>query len=157
MGGKGSGTPRIQTVMGEWYRQHQVPPSSIVRFQYGVRDSLIVGRVSMTLEQAAMIDRALPRLDMLVITPGDIRIVELKPEAQLRDVGQAMQYAESLKRDVQLKDYLDRPMRLVLVVLKANESVRALVEGQGMQYLVIPPSEVDLIETTAPSGRTTWV
>lgn len=146
VGGTGSGTLKVQRPMAQYYRDHFVPPNAIVRYQYGIKDSLIMQRTNLSLEEAAMIERALPRLDMLVITSKEIRIVELKPNVQLRDIGQALQYVESLKRDVHLAPYLDRPIRLVMCSLTENANVRALVEGQKGEYIVIPAALLPVMD-----------
>lgn len=142
MGAPGSGTLKLINPMSEWYRRYRVPPGSIVRFQYAIWDELLVKREGVILEEAATFTRAMPRLDMLVITPSEVRIVEMKPNAQLRDVGQALQYEASLKRDVMLRERLDRPIKIVMVTLHENANVRALCEGQGVEYIVIPPTEL---------------
>ncbi len=142
MGAPGSGTPRIITPMSEWYRKYKTPPGSTVRYQYPIWDELLVKRKGVILEEAATFTRAMPRLDMLVITPSEVRIVEMKPKAQLRDIGQALQYEKSLHRDVMLHEHLNRPVRIVMVTLQENMNVRALCEGQGIEYLVIPRSEL---------------
>lgn len=144
MGAPGSGTLRIINPMSAWYRKYKVPPGSTVRFQYPIWDELLVKRQGVILEEAATFTRAMPRLDMLVITPDEVRIVEMKPNAQLRDVGQALQYEQSLKRDVMLRERLDRPMRVVMVTLQENLNVRALCEGQGIEYVVIPRTEIEV-------------
>ncbi len=142
MGAPGSGTLRIINPMSEWYRKYKVPPGSTVRYQYPIWDELLVRRNGVILEDAVTFTRAMPRLDMLVVTPSEVRIVEMKPNAQLRDVGQALQYLESLKRDVMLRERLDRPIKVVMVTLHENLNVRALCEGQGIEYVVIPGTEL---------------
>ncbi len=144
MGGIGSGTLRVQRPMAQYYKEHYCPAGCIIRYQYGIKDRLLIERSNLNLEEVAIIERALPRLDMLVITHDEVRIVELKPNAQLRDVGQALQYVESLKRDVFLASYLNRPIKLILCSLTENANVRALVEGQGGEYIVIPATELPL-------------
>lgn len=144
MGAPGSGTLKLINPMSEWYRKYQVPAGSTVRYQYPIWDELLVKRTGVILEEAATFTRSMPRLDMLVITPAEIRIVEMKPNAQLRDVGQATQYATSLARDVMLRDHLDRPIKIVMVTLHENANVRALCEGQGIEYIVIPATELSV-------------
>jgi len=144
MGAPGSGTLRIIAPMSEWYRKYRVPEGAIVRYQYPIWDELLVKRQNVTLEEASVFTRAMPRLDMLVITKSEVRIVEMKPNAALRDVGQAMQYETSLRRDVMLRERLDRPIRVVMVTLKENANVRALCEGQNIEYIVIPATELNI-------------
>ena len=148
MGAPGSGTLRLINPMSEWYRKYRVPPGSTVRYQYPIWDELLVKRKDVILEEAATFTRAMPRLDMLVITSAEVRIVEMKPNAQLRDVGQALQYEQSLKRDVMLRERMDRPIKIVMVTLHENMNVRALCEGQGIEYIVIPPTELQQPSST---------
>jgi len=128
--------------MAAWYRKYRVPEGATVDLQYPAFDSVLVTRPNVSLEQARAFRRAMPRLDMLVILPSEVRIVELKPNAQLRDLGQALQYQTSLKRDIFLGPLLDRPLRVVLCTLQENENVRVLCEAQGIEYIVIPVSEL---------------
>lgn len=142
MGGVGSGKPRISAQMAAWYRQYRVPEGATVDLQFAAFDSVLVNRPGVSLEQARSFRRAMPRLDMLVILPSEVRIVELKPDAQLRDLGQAEQYRTSLRRDIFVGPLLDRPLRVVLCTLHENENVRALCEAQDIEYIVIPVSEL---------------
>jgi len=86
--------------------------------------------------------RAMPRLDLLVIAPGELQLIELKPNAQLKDVGQVLQYRRYLERDVFIKNVIDRPIRMALVTMNENGSVRAACDAEGIEYHVIPLSEL---------------
>lgn len=125
-----------------WYEQYRMPPGSTRRYQYSIFDEIQTSRMSTSLEEAAIQSRAMPRLDLLVIAPEEIHVVELKPLAALKDVGQVIQYAKYLKRDIFLRDHLTRPMRLILCSLVENASVRAACDSEGIEYVVIPRDEL---------------
>lgn len=128
--------------MSMWYEQYRMPPGSTRRYQYSIFDEIQTSRMSTSLEEAAIQSRAMPRLDLLVIAPEEIHVVELKPLAALKDVGQVIQYAKYLKRDIFLRDHLTRPMRLILCSLVENASVRAACDSEGIEYVVIPRDEL---------------
>jgi len=136
------GKPKIQRQMSLWYEQYRIPPGATKRYQYSIFDSVQVERTTMSIEEASSMARAMPRLDLLVIAPDQIHVVELKPDAQLKDVGQLLQYERYLKRDVFLAPHLTRPIRRVLVTLHENASVRAACEPENIEYLVIPLAEL---------------
>lgn len=136
------GRPRVQRQMALWYEQYRMPPGAERRYQYSIFDRVQVERTTLTLEEAAVLSRAMPRLDFLVIAPDAVHVVELKPNAQLKDVGQVLQYARYLERDIFISKHLDRPVRLVLVSLTENASVRAACEAEGIEYLQIPADEL---------------
>ncbi len=136
------GRPSVQRQMSMWWDQYRLPPNAFRRYQYAIFDTILTSRACATLEEASSFSRAMPRLDMLVILPGEIQLIELKPDAQLKDVGQLLQYENSLRRDVFLKDKLDRPVKRIMCTLHENANVRAMCEGQGIEYVVIPVSEL---------------
>lgn len=136
------GKPKLQAQMAAWYEKYRMPPGSTRKYQYSIFDSVQVGRSTATIEEASSLQRAMPRLDMLVITADEIRLVELKPNAQLKDVGQVLQYERYLQRDIFLKPHLNRPIRRILCSLQENASVRAACEPEGIEYIVIPVSEL---------------
>lgn len=136
------GKPKIQRQMSMWYEIYRIPPGATKRYQYSIFDSVQVERTTMSLEEASSMARAMPRLDLLVIAPDQIHVVELKPDAQLKDVGQLLQYERYLMRDVFLAPHLTRPIRRVLVTLHENASVRAACEPENIEYIVIPLSEL---------------
>ena len=125
-----------------WWVQFRVPPGSTCRYQYSIFDSIQVERSPINLEEAASMSRAMPRLDLLVIAPGELQLIELKPNAQLKDVGQVLQYRRYLERDVFIKNVIDRPIRMALVTMNENGSVRAACDAEGIEYHVIPLSEL---------------
>jgi len=128
--------------MSEWYKQYRLPPNTTVRYQYSIFDSVQVSRTTVSAEDASALQRAMPRLDMLVILPDGIQLVELKPNAQLKDVGQVLQYERYLQRDIFLKPHLGQPIKRVLCSLQENASVRAACEPENIEYIVIPISEL---------------
>lgn len=136
------GKPKLQRQMADWYRLYRLPPGATVRYQYSIFDSVQVSRTTLSAEDASSLQRAMPRLDMLVILPGGIQLVELKPNAQLKDVGQVLQYEKYLRRDIFLKPHLNQPIKRVLCSLHENASVRAACEPEGIEYVVIPESEL---------------
>jgi hypothetical protein len=137
-----SGRPKVQRQMSAWYQLYRVPPGSTVRYQYSIFDSVQTERATVSAEEASSMSRAMPRLDMLVIAPGEIRLVELKPNAQLKDVGQVLQYERYLMRDIFLKPHLGQPVKRVLCSLQENSSVRAACAPENIEYIVIPTSEL---------------
>ncbi len=137
-----SGKPKIQRQMSEWYRMYRLPPSATVRYQYSIFDSVQVGRTTTSAEDASSLQRGMPRLDMLVIAPDGIQLVELKPNAQLKDVGQVLQYERYLMRDIFLKPHLNQPIKRVLCSMIENASVRAACVPENIEYIVIPISEL---------------
>jgi hypothetical protein len=136
------GKPKIQRQMADWYKQFRLPPNTTVRYQYSIFDSVQVSRTTVSADDASSLQRAMPRLDMLVILPDGLQLIELKPNAQLKDVGQVLQYARYLQRDIFLKPHLNQPIKLVLCSLTDNASVRAACEPENIEYLVIPPDEL---------------
>lgn len=136
------GRPKVQRQMSMWYEQYRIPPGATKKYQYSIFDSVQVQRTTTSLEDAAAMARAMPRLDLLVIAPDQIHVVELKPDAQLKDVGQLLQYERYLKRDVFLAPHLTRPIKRVLVTLHENASVRAACEPEGIEYIIIPLAEL---------------
>jgi len=136
------GKPRIQRQMAMWWEQFRMPPGSTRRYQYSIFDSVQVERSTVNMEDAVSLSRGMPRVDLLVVAPGEMQMVELKPNAQLKDVGQVHQYRRYLERDIFLKQHLSMPVSLHLVSLKENASVRAACEAEGIQYHVIPLSEL---------------
>ena len=128
--------------MSLWYEKYRMPPGSTRRYQYSIFDEVQTSRVSTSLEEAAILSRAMPRLDLLVIAPDAVHVVELKPLAALKDVGQVLQYAKYLQRDIFLRDHLTRPIRLVLCSVTENASVRAACQADGIEYIVIPRDEL---------------
>ncbi len=142
MGGIGSGTFSVQRRMRAWYKKYREPPGSTDFFQYQIQDGAILSRATASAIDAVYLARTLPRLDLLVIAPDEIRIVELKQKASAGELGQMLQYMQSLKRDRNLGQYLRGKVRYVLCVLQENANVRALCDAQGIEYLVIPASEL---------------
>jgi len=136
------GKPRIQRQMSLWYEQYRMPPGSTRRYQYSIFDSVQVERTTVNMEDAVSLARGMPRVDLLVVAPTELQLVELKPNAQLKDVGQVHQYKRYLDRDIFLKQHLNMPVSLHLVTLKENASVRAACDAEGIQYHVIPLSEL---------------
>jgi hypothetical protein len=136
------GKPKIQRQMSEWYKQYRLPPGATVRYQYSIFDSVQVSRTTLSADDASALQRAMPRLDMLVIIPGEIQLVELKPNAQLKDVGQVLQYERYLMRDIFLAPHLNQPIKRVLCSMIENASVRAACEPENIEYIVIPQSEL---------------
>ena len=136
------GKPKVQRQMSEWYKQYRLPQGATVRYQYSIFDSVQVNRSTVSADDASALQRAMPRLDMLVIIPGEIQLVELKPNAQLKDVGQVLQYERYLMRDIFLKPHLNTPIKRVLCSLQENASVRAACEPENIEYIVIPVSEL---------------
>lgn len=136
------GKPKLQAQMCAWYEKYRMPPGATRKYQYSIFDSVQVERSTSTIEEASSLQRAMPRLDMLVITADEIYLVELKPNAQLKDVGQVLQYERYLQRDIFLKPHLNRPIKRVLCSLQENASVRAACEPEGIEYIVIPVSEL---------------
>lgn len=145
MGGPGSGKPKVQRLMAIWYETFRMPPGSNRKYQYSVFDSIQVARTKADLSEAVNFSRAMPRIDLLVVAPQALIVVELKPKASLAEVGQVVQYSKYLARDVFIKPYLDRPMKLVLCTLQDNASVRAACEADGIEYIYIPPQELDTL------------
>lgn len=136
------GKPKIQRQMSEWYKLYRLPPGATVRYQYSIFDSVQVERSTVSAEDASSLQRAMPRLDMLVILSDGIQLVELKPNAQLKDVGQVLQYERYLMRDIFLKPHLNQPIKRVLCSMIENASVRAACEPENIEYIVIPVSEL---------------
>jgi len=143
MGGPGSGKPKVQRLMSIWYETYRMPPGSSRKYQYSVFDSVQVDRNKISLEEASSFARAMPRIDLLVIAPDAVHIVELKPKASLAEVGQVTQYKKYFERDVFIAPYIDRPIKLVLCTLQDNASVRAACDADGIEYIYIPPAELD--------------
>lgn len=137
-----SGKPRIQRQMSMWYEKFRLPPGTERRYQYSIFDGVQTSRATVSLEDAMALSRAMPRLDLLAVTPEDIHLVELKPNAQLKDVGQVLQYEKYLMRDIFVSQHLNRPIKRVLVSLTENASVRAACAADNIEYLVIPQSEL---------------
>ena len=136
------GKPRIQRQMALWWEQYRMPPGSTRRYQYSIFDSLQVERSTVSAEDAVSLARGMPRIDLLVVAPDELQLVELKPNAQLKDVGQVIQYKKYLDRDIFLKQHMNQPVRLALVTLKDNASVRVACDAEGIEYHVIPLSEL---------------
>jgi hypothetical protein len=136
------GKPRIQRQMAMWWEQYRMPPGSTRRYQYSIFDKIQVDRSTVNLEDAASLSRGMPRIDLLVIAPEGVQLVELKPNAQLKDVGQVIMYRKYLQRDIFLQQHLTRPVSMHMVTLKENASVRAACDAEGIQYHVIPLSEL---------------
>ncbi len=128
--------------MALWYEKYRLPPGADRRYQYSIFDRVLAERSTASLEEAAILTRAMPRLDMLVILPAEIQLVEIKPNAQLKDVGQILQYERYLKRDIFLEKHLTRPIRRIMLTLQENGSVRAACEAEGIEYVVIPVLEL---------------
>ena len=137
-----SGKPKIQRQMSEWYKLYRLPQGATVRYQYSIFDSVQVSRTTVSADDASALQRAMPRLDMLVITSDHLELVELKPNAQLKDVGQVLQYERYLMRDIFLKPHLNQPIKRVLCSMIENASVRAACEPENIEYIVIPLSEL---------------
>lgn len=140
-----SGRPKVQKAMSLWYEKFRLPPNAERRYQYSIFDSIQTGRTTASLEDAMILSRAMPRLDMLAVTPDMIHLVELKPNAQLRDVGQVLQYEKYLKRDIFIAQHLNRTIKRVLVSLTDNASVRAACGAEDIEYIVIPAAELPAI------------
>lgn len=136
------GKPKLQAQMSAWFEKYRMPAGATRKYQYSIFDSVQVGRSTATLEEAASLQRAMPRLDMLIVTKDGVWLVELKPNAQLKDVGQVLQYERYLQRDIFLKPHLNRPIKRFLCSLQENASVRAACEPDGIEYIVIPISEL---------------
>lgn len=136
------GRPKIQRQMSMWYIKYKMPPGATPRYQYSIFDSVQVERSSATALEASSLQRAMPRLDMLVITSDHLELVELKPNAQLKDVGQVLQYLRYLQRDIFLQPHMSQPIKLVLCTLQENASVRAACAPENIEYIVIPISEL---------------
>ena len=133
-----SGKPKIQRQMSEWYKQYRLPPNTTVRYQYSIFDSVQVERSTLSAEDASSLQRAMPRLDMLVIAHDGLQLVELKPNAQLKDVGQVLQYERYLMRDIFLKKHLDQPIKRVLCSMIENANGILLKKLSGF-CKKIPP------------------
>lgn len=140
-----SGRPHVQRQMSMWYEKYRMPLGATRRYQYSIFDSVQVSRSTLDLAEASAMTRAMPRLDMLVITKTEIQLVELKPNAQLKDVGQVLQYERYLKRDIFLKPHLTLPIRRILCSLQENASVRAACQAENIEYVVIPVSELPFL------------
>lgn len=137
-----SGRPKIQKQMAMWYEKYRLPQGAERRYQYSIYDSVQTNRATLSLEDAMALSRAMPRLDLLAVSSDYIHLVELKPNAQLKDVGQVLQYEKYLKRDIFVSQHLNRPIKRVLVSLTDNASVRAACGAEDIEYLVIPVSEL---------------
>jgi len=142
MGGTGSGTFSVQRRMWAWYKKYREPPGSTDFFQYQIQDNAILSRDTASAIDAVYLARTLPRLDLLVIAPSEIHIVELKSKASAGELGQMLQYIECLRRDRNLAKYLRGKVRHVLCVLQENANVRALADAQGIEYIQIPAAEL---------------
>jgi hypothetical protein len=140
-----SGRPKIQKAMSLWYQNYRLPPNTQTRYQYSIFDSIQTGRTTVSMEEAMTLSRAMPRLDMLAVTSDMIHLVELKPNAQLKDVGQVLQYEKYLKRDIFIAQHLNRPIKRVLVSLTENASVRAACGAEDIEYIVIPAIELPAV------------
>lgn len=136
------GKPKIQRQMSSWYQLYRLPANATVRYQYSIFDSVQIERSTINAEEASSMSRAMPRLDMLVIAPDGLQLVELKPNAQLKDVGQVLQYERYLMRDIFLKPHLGQPIKRVLCSMIDNASVRAACAPENIEYIVIPQSEL---------------
>ena len=136
------GRPNIQRRMGMWCAAHLTPERSLIRYHYSIFEKIQVDRSTATLEEASTLTRAMPRADMVIIAPQEVRLLEIKPTAQLKDVGQVKQYAVYLRRDIFLAPQLNRPLELYVVTLKDNSSVRVACEAEGIHYVVIPLDEL---------------
>ncbi len=136
------GRPRIQKQMSLWYERYRLPPNAERKYQYSIFDRVLAERSTASLEEAAIMTRAMPRLDMLVLLPDEIQIIEIKPDAQLKDVGQILQYERYLRRDIFLEKHLTRPIRRIMLTLNENGSVRAACEAEGIDYIVVPVLEL---------------
>lgn len=136
------GKPRIQRQMAMWWEQYRMPPGSSRRYQYSIFDKIQVDRTTVNLEEATALARGMPRIDLLVVAPEGVQLVELKPNAQLKDVGQVIMYMKYLQRDIFLQQHLTRPVSMHLVSLRENASVRAACDAEGIQYHVIPLFEL---------------
>lgn len=136
------GRPSIQRQMSMWYEQYRMPGGSMRKYQYSIFDQVQVGRSTANLEEAALLARGMPRLDLLIIAPEEVHLVELKPNAQLKDVGQVLQYEKYLRRDIFMGQHLNRPVKRVLCSMVENASVRAACLAEGIEYIVIPSSEL---------------
>jgi hypothetical protein len=128
--------------MALWYEQYRMPPGATRRYQYAIFDSVQTARVTTSIQEASNLTRAMPRLDMLVMAPDHIELVELKPNVALKDVGQVLQYEKYLRRDIFLQQHMNQPIRRILVSLRENVSVRLACEAEGIEYMVIPISEL---------------
>ena len=137
-----SGRPKIQKQMSLWYELYRLPPGAERRYQYSIFDSIQTQRTTVSIEDAMSLSRAMPRLDMLAVTDDYIHLIELKPNAQLKDVGQVLQYEKYLKRDIFVAQHLNRPIKRVLVSLTDNASVRAACGAEDIEYIVIPSAEL---------------
>lgn len=136
------GRPRVQKQMALWYERYRLPPGADRRYQYSIFDRVLAERSTASLEEAAMLTRAMPRLDLLVILPDRLEIIEIKPNAQLKDVGQILQYERYLRRDIFLAPHLTRPIKRVMLTLQENANVRAACSAEDIEYIVIPVLEL---------------
>jgi nucleoside-triphosphatase THEP1 len=141
------GRPNIQKRMSLWCEAHLTPEGSLRRYQYSIFDKVQVDRATVNLEEASTLTRAMPRADMIIIAKEEVRVLELKPTAQLQHVGAVLQYVTYLKRDIFLAPHLNRPIVPYIVTLKDNAMVRAACEAEGIRYVVIPLNELPDLPT----------
>lgn len=136
------GKPRIQRQMAMWYEKFRLPEAAERKYQYSIFDRVQVERATHDVKEAIVLSRAMPRIDLLAWDDKALHIVELKKNAQLSDVGQVLQYARYVDRDIFLEAYRDLPRKLVLVSTVENGSVRAACQAEGIEYITIPLTEL---------------
>jgi len=142
VGGPGSGKPRLQWQMWQWYKKYRMPPGGQDFYQFRIPDSAILTRETASAIDAAWLYQTLPRLDLLVLSPQEIHVVELKPKVRLAEIGQIDQYIMNLKRVPALEKYLNVPIKKVLCVIEDNANARAVAAAQGIEYIIIPILEL---------------
>lgn len=142
VGGPGSGKPRLQWQMWQWYKKYRMPPGAQDFYQFRIHDQAILSRETASSIDAAWLYQTLPRLDLLVLSPTEIHVVELKPKVRMAEIGQIEQYIQNLKRDPALAKYLNAPIKKVLCVIEDNANARAVATAQGIEYIIIPILEL---------------
>lgn len=128
--------------MWQWYRKYRLPAGAQDFYQFRIPDEAILSRPTASSIDAAWLYQTLPRLDILVLSPSEIHVVELKPKVRLAELGQIDLYIQALKRTKTLAPYLNVPIRRILCVIEDNANARAVAQSMGIEYIVIPALEL---------------
>ena len=84
--------------------------------------------------------------DAIVFEPHQITIIEAKLKPTPEAIGQLLAYEDLFKRTPRFSQYWHLPVRLVLVTTKEDDTVKALCESNGIEYVVFRPKWIEAYE-----------
>ena len=114
-------------------------PGEVAEFQAPLYDVRGIDPKMLKTFGVHFFERAMPRADVLIITPEKVIIAEVKSRPLPRDVAQLEFYIDALRHDViRRTDILGKPIEAYFVAGREDARVEALCRAKGIKFVLIP-------------------